>query len=104
MIHVNTSSDRIGTPRGHQQVSLTAAKGIPGTNIAPYVSLTYSGFEKGFVFPFGLNYQIDENWSVLGMNDGRKSHVMVNYSAKSFYVQAGLIWIKHPAVTVGWGF
>jgi len=104
MIHLGTSSDRIGTPEGYQQVSLTFAKTVPGTSLAPYLSVTYSAFERGLVFPFGVNVQLDRGWSVLVMNDGRKSHVLLNYMARDFYVQGGLIWMKHPAVTIGWGF
>lgn len=104
MVHLNTSSDRIGTPKGYEQVSLTFAKGIGGTALAPYLSVTYSEFERGFVFPFGINYQINPSWSVLGMNDGRKSHLMLNYAAKDYYVQLGWIWLRHPSITIGWGF
>jgi hypothetical protein len=104
MIHLNTSSDRIGTPEGYQQVSLTVAKNISGTPFAPYVSLTYSGFEKGFVVPFGINIQFGRTWNLLAMNDGRKSHLLLNHSFADFYVQVGLIWLREPSVTVGWGF
>lgn len=104
MFHLNLSSDRIGTPKGYEQVSLTVAKGITGTPFAPYASITYSGFEKRLVFPFGMNYQINSNWSLLGMHDGRKSHLMLNYSTKDYYVQLGWIWLKHPSITIGWGF
>ncbi len=103
-IHLNTSSDRIGTPEGKQQVSLTFAKSIPRMGLAPYASLTYSGFEDRLVYPFGLSYHIDKSWSALAMNDGRKSHLLLNYSAERYFVQAGWIWFKNPAITVGWGF
>lgn len=104
MIHLNTSSDRIGTPEGYQQASITFGKTIPGTKLAPYASITYSGFEKKLVFPFGASYQIAAEWSAIAMNDGRKSHLLVTYSQENFFVQAGWIWFKHPAVTIGWGF
>ena len=38
------------------------------------------------------------------MNDGRKSHLMLNYSTRDYYVQLGWIWLKHPSITIGWGF
>lgn len=104
MIHVNTSSDRIGTPEGYQQASVTFGKAIPGTKLAPYVSITYSGFEKRFVCPFGASYQLTPEWGAILMNDGRKSHLLVSYSQRHFYIQAGWIWFKHPALTIGWGF
>lgn len=104
MIHLNTSSDRIGTPKGYQQVSLTVARSIAGTRFSPYVSLTYSGFEKRFVFPFGINFQLGHTWNLLAMNDGRKSHLLLNHTFGDRYVQVGLIWLREPAITVGWGF
>lgn len=103
-VHFGTSSDRIGTPEGFEQYSVTFAKSIPNTKLAPYFSITYSEFDRGLVYPFGLNYQIDEQWSLLGMHDGRKNHLMLNLASKDYYVQFGLIWLKHPSLTIGWGF
>lgn len=101
-IHFGTSSDRIGTPKGRQQYSLTVAKTISGTRLAPYASLTYSEFNRGLVYPFGLNIQLAEGWGVLAMNDGIKSHLMLNFSSRELYAQLGWIWLKHPSLTVGW--
>lgn len=104
LIFLNTSSDRIGTPDGYQVVGINFAKTIPGTTISPYVTVAYSGFEKGLVFPFGASYQISQQWILTGMNDGRKSHLILTYSQKDFFIQAGWIWLRHPAITIGWGF
>ena len=101
-IHFNTSSDRIGTPKGRQQYSVTVAKTLRRTPLAPYISLTYSEFNKGLVVPFGLNCQFSERWSALALNDGSKSHMLLNYSARDHYAQLGWIWLRHPSVTVGW--
>lgn len=103
-VHFGTSSDRIGTPEGYQQYSVTFAKAIPGAPLSPYVSVTYSEFDEQLVFPFGLNYQLDDNWSLLGMHDGRKSHLLLNYGAEEYYVQVGWIWFERASVTVGFGF
>jgi len=103
-VHFGTSSDRIGTPKGFQQYSVNFAKAIPGTQLSPYASVTYSEFDKQLVFPFGINYQLDENWSLLGMHDGRKSHLLLNYSAEEYYVQLMYIWFRRAGVTVGFGF
>lgn len=103
-VHFGTSSDRIGTPKGKQQYSVTFAKALPGTPASPYVSITYSEFDKQLVFPFGMNIQVDRNWSLLGMHDGRKSHLLLNYGAEDFYVQLGWIWFRRASVTVGFGF
>ncbi len=104
VVFFNTSSDRIGTPEGYQLVSVNFGKAIPGTLLAPYVSVTYSGFEKGFVFPFGVNAQLSPQWSATAMNDGRKSHLLMTYSQQDYFLQAGWIWLERPAVTIGWGF
>lgn len=103
-VHFNTSSDRIGTPEGYQQYSLTFAKALPGTPISPYVSVTYSGFDDQLVFPFGVNLQLGEQWSLLGMNDGRKSHLLLNFNTEEYYVQVGWIWFERASITVGFGF
>jgi hypothetical protein len=104
MVHFNTSSDRIGTPPGHQLYSVNFSKAIPGTALAPYASITYSEFERGLVYPFGLNWQIQPEWGLMAMNDGRKSHLLLTYSQPEYFVQLGWIWLKHPSVTVGFGF
>jgi hypothetical protein len=103
-VHLNTSSDRIGTPEGYQQVSLSIAKTIPETPVAPYVSLTYSGFNKKFLLPFGMNVDLHPQWNLLYMYDGRKSHVLVTFATKELYLQGGLVWLKHPLITIGTGF
>lgn len=103
-IHVNTSSDRIGTPKGYQQYSLTLGKSLHDTGFAGFASLTYSEFEEGFVFPYGLSYQISPAWNAIFLHDGRRSHLLATYSQESWYVQFGWIWFKRPSFTIGWGF
>lgn len=103
-IHLNTSSDRIGTPKGNQQYSATFAKSFPGSSLAPFASITYSEFEKGLVFPFGASYQFTPEIGATFLNDGRRSHLLATYSQESWYVQLGWIWFKRPAITIGWGF
>jgi len=104
MIFFNTSSDRIGTPEGYQLASANFGKTIPGTQLSPYLSITYSGFEKKLVYPFGASYRFSPEWTAIAMNDGRKSHLLVTYSQSNYFIQAGWIWFKHPAITIGWGF
>jgi hypothetical protein len=104
MVHFNTSSDRIGTPPGHQLYSVNVSKSLPGTQLAPYASVTYSEFERGLVFPFGINWQLRQEWGLIAMNDGRKSHLLLTHSKRDYYVQLGWIWFRHPSITVGFGF
>lgn len=103
-VHLNTSSDRIGTPKGFQQYSATFAKTIPGTRLAPYASITYSEFEKGLVFPFGASFQVSPEWSAMFLNDGRRSHLLATFAQEDWYLQLGWIWFKKPGITIGWGF
>lgn len=103
-VHLNTSSDRIGTPEGYQQVSFTIAKTIPQTRVAPYVSLTYSGFNKKFLLPFGANVVVHPQWNLLYMYDGRKSHLLATFATRDLYIQGGVVWLKHPLITIGTGF
>jgi hypothetical protein len=103
-IHLGTSSDRIGTPEGYQQYSITFAKAIAGTPVSPYVSITYSGFEERLVYPFGASIQLADRWSLTAMNDGRRSHALLTFSDKDFYIQAGWIWFERWSLTLGFGF
>ena len=104
MIHFNTSSDRIGTPEGNQQYSITVTKSVPETNLAPYGSITYSEFADGLLFPLGINWQPDPSWGLMLLNDGRRSHALMTYSQRDYYVQLGWIWFERVGVTIGWGF
>ncbi|GIV03454.1 MAG: hypothetical protein KatS3mg015_2284 [Fimbriimonadales bacterium] len=102
--HLGTSSDRIGTPEGYQQYSITFAKAIPETPLAPYFSITYSEFDEQLVFPFGTTVELSPSWGLTAMNDGRKTHALVTYRAEDFYVQAGWIWLERWSLTFGFGF
>lgn len=104
LISIGTSSDRIGSRKDTRAYYLTVAKAIPGTNIAPYFSLNYSEQNRGVNFPFGMNYQINEAWSLLAMNDGHKSHLLLNYQQRDYWVTVGWIWSERVGVSLGWGF
>jgi hypothetical protein len=103
-LHFNTSSDRIGTPKGFQQYSMTLAKTVPGTKLAPFASLTYSEFEEGFVFPFGASYSLSPQVTGMYLHDGRRGHLLATYAQESWYAQVGLVWFKRLTFTLGWGF
>jgi len=104
MISFGTSSDRIGTPPGPKAYFVTFAKGFPTYQTSAYVSLNYSEFERGFNFPFGITHQIDPRHSLLFMNDGRKSHLLFTHMQASWSVSAMLIWMKHPGISISFGF
>jgi hypothetical protein len=104
MAHLNTSSDRIGTPKGFQQYSATIGKALRGTPFAAYASVTYSEFDRGIVLPFGIGWQATPNLSAIFMIDGKRSHALATYAREDHYVQLGWIWLRRASITVGWGF
>ncbi len=106
MVNFGTSSDRIFTPEGNQAYYVTFAKGLPGTQIAPYLSISYSEFEKRLVFPFGVNLGIDPSWDLLAMHDGRRTHLLLTHKSRSMNTTLMLINLKQPrwGLSVGFGF
>lgn len=103
MMNFGTSSDRIGTPAGPRSYYVTFAKTV-GTHLLPYVSLNYSEFEDGLNFPFGVSIFLNQNWVLLPMNDGRKSHLMLTYRGGSSSVSFIWVWFKHPGISFSWQF
>lgn len=106
LVSLGTSSDRIFTPEGNQAYFVTIAKGIPGSSLAPYVSINYSEYESGFNFPCGLNWGITEQYDLLGMSDGRKLHLLFTVKGVSNNVTLMAIDLAHPrfGISLGWGF
>jgi hypothetical protein len=98
------SSDRIFTEKGDLSLMATVAKSIPGTSIAPYVGVSYSGSEKSLLFPAGINYRLDECWDYLAMFDGRNGHVMLTYSQENWNVTGLFLKGQRWGVSVGIGF
>jgi hypothetical protein len=104
MVSFGTSSDRIGTPPGPHAYYVTFAKSLPNLKMGPYFSLNYSEFDHGLNVPFGVNYQITPGLTTMFMNDGRKSHLLLTYSKDNWSISPMLIWMKHPGLSVSFGF
>ena len=104
MLNFGTSSDRIGTPSGTRSYYLTAAKSLQQWSIVPYASIAYSTFEEKVLFPFGVGIHLGEKWVLTPMNDGRKSHLMLTHRGEDMSVSLLWIWLRHPGVSVSWGF
>jgi hypothetical protein len=106
MVSFGTSSDRIFTPEGNQAYYVTFAKGLPETQIAPYLSVSYSEFERRLIYPFGVNMGIHQNWDFLVMNDGRKTHLLLTHKTLSMNTSLMLIDLKRPrwGLSIGFGF
>ncbi|MBS1723453.1 MAG: hypothetical protein JSS66_10925 [Armatimonadetes bacterium] len=103
-LHFGFSSDRIGTPRGYEAVFATVAKTIPGINLGVFASLHYSGFAKRFIYPFGASYQLDTKNGLMALYDGQHSNLILTHGEPSYYVSLMWVWLKHPGVSIGWGF
>jgi hypothetical protein len=83
-----TSSDRIGTPDG-QAWFVTVSKSLhhqTGLPIAPYVSVSYSGYDDRILYPFGLNAALGEHWSAMLINDGVHTHLSATYAWSRFAI------------------
>ena len=104
MINLGTSSDRIFSPKGKQAYFVTAAKGFPRYSVAPYVSLSYSQWEEKLIVPFGANFALNPTWDLLGMNDGRNSHVLLTYKMRKANFSAMLIKMRYPGTSLGFSF
>lgn len=98
-----TSSDRIGTPEG-QSYYATLSKSLHhdiGLPLAPYVSVSYSGYENRFVVPFGVNAAFGDRWSAMLMNDGVHTHLAATYSWSRFALTLLAVERKHAGLTIG---
>lgn len=104
MISLGTSSDRIGTQEGERAYYATFAKSIPSLGFAPYVSINYSDSDDDINFPFGANYRIDDHFGLMGMYDGHKPHLILNYRHENMNIGLMWIWLKRPGISVSWGF
>lgn len=104
MISFGTSSDRIGTPEGNHAYYVSMAKSLHGLRAAPYVSMSYSEFKRGFEFPFGVNFSLAPQWDLLSMNDGRHTHLLLTYKQENYNVTLMLAWMKRPGLSIGWAW
>jgi hypothetical protein len=104
MVSLGTSSDRIFSPPHTQSYYATFAKSLPALRAAPYVGISYSEWEDTLLFPFGVNFALHHRWDLLGMNDGRNSHVLLTYKMETMNVSLMLIKMRHPGVSVGFSF
>ncbi|MGV3617296.1 MAG: hypothetical protein ACO1SV_18365 [Fimbriimonas sp.] len=104
MVSLGTSSDRIFSPPHTQAYFVTLAKGLPQYRLGPYVGISYSEWEDTLLFPFGLNVSLAPQWDLLGMNDGRNSHLLLTYKLPTTNVSLMLIKMRHPGLSLGFSF
>ena len=104
LVTLGTSSDRIFSPKGEQAYYLTLAKGLHGTNIAPYAGLSWSTWEDRLLFPVGANVSLAPEWDFLQMYDGRNSHSLVTFKTEKANFTVMLIRMERIGLSVGIGF
>lgn len=91
---LGTSSDRIGTPSG-RAVYATASKDLErwtGLPIAPYVGVSYSGFDHGFDPIGGLVVRYPEAFSSTHFYDGDNVHHLVSKRFEAGY-SVGILFV-----------
>jgi hypothetical protein len=97
-VMVGTSSDRIGTPSG-QSYFATVSKSAG--RVAPYLGVSWSGYEERLLVPFGLNVAIAEGWSAMVINDGVHTHLSATYARRNLSLTVLAVERRHLGVTVG---
>ncbi len=102
-LFAGTSSDRIGSPPHTQSYYLTLAKHIPRTPLAPYVSLNYSEWDKGFNVPFGANITLPKNFALRPMFDGARAHLVLTYYHRQSSFSAMYVWFEKIGVAMSLG-
>lgn len=104
LVTIGTSSDRIFSPKGEQAYYATFAKGLHGTNLAPYVGLSWSTWEDRMLFPAGLNVAIAPQWDFLQMYDGRNCHSLLTFKTQTVNYSLMLIKMERIGLSVSIGF
>jgi hypothetical protein len=105
LVSFGTSSDRIFTPEGNRAYYVSIAKGIKGTNLSPYISFSYSQFNKKILVPWGVNISVSEEWDVLPMFDGVNGHLLVTRKWASTNLTLMINDLDEPVwgISFGWG-
>jgi hypothetical protein len=101
-----TSSDRIGTPFGRAYFG-TLSKDVEPLVHAPvslYAGALWGSFEDEFVFPFGANVRLGNQWTLTPQFDGHASHGLLTYSWDRFSVTGFLVRWRYPGLAVNVGF
>lgn len=94
-----TSSDRIGTPSG-QSYFVTISKRLDAP-VAPYVGVSYSGYERRLLYPFGVNVELRPGWSAMLMNDGVHTHLSTSITRGRYSLTLLAVERKHLGLTIG---
>jgi hypothetical protein len=97
-LFLGTSSDRIGSPAGKQSYFLTAAKHHARWPVSAYVSLNYSEWDADFNFPFGVELELGQSFTLRPMYDGHRTHLTLNFQAGRHGVSLLWVWLERVGV------
>jgi len=103
-VFLGTSSDRIGSPEGMQAYYLTVAKYLPPVHVAPYASVNYSEWDRGWNLPFGATIELGHGVSLRPMWDGARTHLLGTYATQRFSATLIWAWLERAGVSVSMGF
>ncbi|HEX6087320.1 MAG TPA: hypothetical protein VF266_22505 [Thermoanaerobaculia bacterium] len=98
-----TSSDRIGTPSG-QSYYATVSKSLHPLPVAPYVGISYSGYEERFLVPFGVNVALPRGFSAMLINDGVHTHLSATYARPRLSLTVLAVERRQMGITLGTSF
>lgn len=101
-----TSSDRIGTPFGRAYFATISkdAEHHTGLPLSLYAGVLWGSFEDEFVFPFGANVRLGNQWTFTPQFDGHASHGLLTYSWDRYSVTGLLVRWRYPGVAFNVGF
>ena len=103
-IFLGTSSDRIGSPQGTQSYYLTGSKHLWRLPLSVYASVNYSEWDDELNFPFGVNVDLPESFSLRSMYDGDRSHLMLTNYYRSLSFSLLLVWYERLGLAMSVGF
>ena len=103
-LFLGTSSDRIGSPEGAQAYFATASKYFPTFGTTAYASFNYSEWDDGFNVPFGASQELGRDFAVRYMNDGQRSHALLDHYRENVGVSLMWVWLEQFGVALHGGF
>lgn len=66
--------------------------------------MSYSGYERRLIYPFGVNVRVLPSVSAMLMNDGVHTHLSATYARRKASVTLLLVERKNVGLTLGLTF
>jgi hypothetical protein len=103
VVSLGTSSDRIFSPPGKRSYYATAAKSVLSGRAAPYVGVSYSEWQRTLLFPCGINVVLSPSIDLLGMSDGRRTHLLLNFKEGNRNLTVMAVDVRRPRLGFSFG-